>query len=322
MNKTLISLLFVTLLSGPAVAEMADHDDHESHQAERDSHDGEEPYGDENHSGEHEEGELELSDEAIESAEITVAKANAEELTLTATLFGKTQPDPQRVSHVKARFPGLILSVSPSLGDTVEKGQPLLAVEANNSLKRYSIKAPIRGTVVELHANKGEFAGDNSLITIADFGKLWAVLSVFPQDAAHVKNGQAVTLTAGDRHVKSAIRFLNPGADSQPTVMAHVPLDNRDGIWSPGLLLQAKVVTDTIKVPLAVRNEAIQQVNGESVVFLRTEHGFEVAEVGLGRRDASFSEVVAGLRKGDRYALNNSYLLKAELEKSGASHDH
>jgi cobalt-zinc-cadmium efflux system membrane fusion protein len=104
--------------------------------------------------------------------------------------------------------------------------------------------------------------------------------------------------------------------------MAHVPLDNSDGRWTPGLLLEAEAVTETFSVPLAVHNDAIQQVDGETVVFVRTEHGFEVTDVQIGRQDATYSEVLSGLHQGGRYALANSYLLKAELEKSGASHDH
>lgn len=329
MNKTLLPILILSMLSSSALAGTDDHNENEARSAELterhqqgNSHE-EDSHDNEDHEDEaHEEGELELTDDAIKKADITLANATAAELTLTATLFGKTQPDPQRLSHVKARFPGLILSVSPSLGDTVKQGQTLLEVEANDSLKRYAVKAPIAGTVVDLHANRGEFAGESPLITIADFGKLWAVLSVFPQDADRVKNGQQVTLNAGQRQAKSYIRFLNPGADSQPTVMAHVPLDNSEGRWTPGLLLEAEVVTETFSVPLAVRNEAIQQVNGESVVFLRTEHGFEVSNVQVGRKDAHNSEIIAGLELGERYAVSNSYLLKAELEKSGASHDH
>ena len=34
------------------------------------------------------------------------------------------------------------------------------------------------------------------------------------------------------------------------------------------------------------------------------------------------TEVLEGLNPGDRYVVENSYLLKADLEKSGASHDH
>jgi acetyl/propionyl-CoA carboxylase alpha subunit len=42
----------------------------------------------------------------------------------------------------------------------------------------------------------------------------------------------------------------------------------------------------------------------------------------LGRSDGRFTEVLAGLQAGDRYVVENSYLIKADIEKSGASHDH
>jgi cobalt-zinc-cadmium efflux system membrane fusion protein len=42
----------------------------------------------------------------------------------------------------------------------------------------------------------------------------------------------------------------------------------------------------------------------------------------LGRRDSDRIEVLGGLEAGTRYVTTNSYLLKADIEKSGASHDH
>jgi cobalt-zinc-cadmium efflux system membrane fusion protein len=42
----------------------------------------------------------------------------------------------------------------------------------------------------------------------------------------------------------------------------------------------------------------------------------------LGRRDARFVEVLDGLEPGTAYVIDNSNLIKADIEKSGASHDH
>ena len=110
MNKLLLSILLLAMFSGPSFAEPHDEEHTETHPIEEQERDHEDD-------DDHEEGELELSNEAIEKADITLANAGPADLTLTARLFGKTQPDPQQLSHVKARFPGLILSVSPSLGD-------------------------------------------------------------------------------------------------------------------------------------------------------------------------------------------------------------
>jgi cobalt-zinc-cadmium efflux system membrane fusion protein len=42
----------------------------------------------------------------------------------------------------------------------------------------------------------------------------------------------------------------------------------------------------------------------------------------LGRRDAERAEVLGGLAPGTEYVTENSYLIKADIEKAGASHDH
>jgi cobalt-zinc-cadmium efflux system membrane fusion protein len=44
--------------------------------------------------------------------------------------------------------------------------------------------------------------------------------------------------------------------------------------------------------------------------------------VELGKRDATQVQVLAGLNAGDQVVVEQSYLVKADVEKSGASHDH
>ena len=49
---------------------------------------------------------------------------------------------------------------------------------------------------------------------------------------------------------------------------------------------------------------------------------YEIRPLELGRSDGNLTEVLGGLQAGDRYVVENSYLIKADIEKSGASHDH
>lgn len=352
MNKQLCSnsviLLMLIALSNPIFAEAEhDHDDQHTESTNKDipssagghTEDGDDHqddhqdsdddgHDDEDHSesGHEEEGHIEVSGERAKKAGIKMGTAGSEVITDSVALFGRTEPDPQQVSHVRARFPGLIHSVGPALGEQVSAGQTVAVIEGNDSLQRYSVEAPITGTVVERHANAGEYAGDNELLTIANYSRLWVSLNVFPQDAARIKPGQAVRVRAGEREADSRIAFLNPGTGSRPNVMARLPLDNHNGRWTPGLLVEAEVIVSHEQVPLAVDNRAIQRVEGQTVVFRQEDDGFEVVPVSVMRSDAMHSEVSTtggeGLRVGDRYAVQNSYLLKAELEKSGASHSH
>ena len=71
-----------------------------------------------------------------------------------------------------------------------------------------------------------------------------------------------------------------------------------------------------------VPRAAVQEIGGESVVFVRTPEGFEKREVVLGRGDQDGVEVVFGLDPGERYAAANTFVLKAELGKSEAEHSH
>ncbi|MCA1852010.1 MAG: HlyD family secretion protein, partial [Beggiatoa sp.] len=75
-------------------------------------------------------------------------------------------------------------------------------------------------------------------------------------------------------------------------------------------------------VPVAVAAEAIQSYRDWSVVFVQYGDLFEVRPLELGSRDRQWVEVVQGLSAGERYATRNSFVLKAELGKSGATHDH
>ena len=77
-----------------------------------------------------------------------------------------------------------------------------------------------------------------------------------------------------------------------------------------------------IEVPVAVKSAAIQTFRDWQVVFARFGDQFEVRPIELGRRDGDWVEIVSGLGAGQAYATDNAFVLKAELGKAGASHDH
>jgi cobalt-zinc-cadmium efflux system membrane fusion protein len=253
---------------------------------------------------------------------IGVQVATARTLHQTTLLYGKISPDPKLVSHITARFPGLIQSVIPALGDSVSQGDLVGTVEANDSLQTYEIRAAISGIVVDSHANPGEFAGDQHLLTVANYQNVWADLNVFPGEAQTIRPGQEVTLRMGSLSAQSSIRYLNPGEGLSPHVLARVPLSNPDLTWTPGLLVEADVTVDRFDVLLAVDNDAIQEFRDWQVVFIKIGDAYEIRPLELGRSDANFTEVLSGLNVGDAYVVENSYLLKADLEKSGAAHNH
>ena len=103
---------------------------------------------------------------------------------------------------------------------------------------------------------------------------------------------------------------------------ARVVLANADRRWPPGLYVTADLAIAEFPASLAVRNEALQLLDGRSVVFVKGDEGFEARPVRLGRTDSALSEVLEGLQAGETYVTANSFILKSELGKGEAAHDH
>jgi cobalt-zinc-cadmium efflux system membrane fusion protein len=118
------------------------------------------------------------------------------------------------------------------------------------------------------------------------------------------------------------IGVLLPVAGSAQSVIARVALPNRGGGWRPGMTVAAAVTVATHEVPLAVQESALQRFRDFTVVFAQVGDTYEVRMLEPGARDGEHVEVLSGLKSGTRYVTEQSYLIKADIEKSGASHDH
>jgi cobalt-zinc-cadmium efflux system membrane fusion protein len=270
------------------------------------------------------EGRTKISAEVAKAFGLETLIAGPVVLQETATLYGRIMTNTERVREVSARFDGVIQSVSPSIGDTVQNGQPLAKIESNESLKSYTIKAPISGVITQRDANPGEQTGGRQLFTITDTSSVWVDLSIFPADRARVIAGAPVTITAatGGQPVDSTIARVNVQAEANQSVTARVVLDNTDGRFLPGTYVTAEVTVDTHPVPLAVKRTGLQAFRDFTVVYAQIGDEYEVRMLDLGRQDRQWIEVLGGLDPGTRYVSENSYLVKADIEKSGTSHDH
>lgn len=274
---------------------------------------------------EHEEGEegiVHISAALARELGIETELVSAGEINRSLLLYGRTMPDPQGISHVYARYPGMIVSMAAALGDSVEAGQVIAVIEANSSLQNYEIRAPLSGIVVEKHANPGELATSQSLLTIANYEDIWVDLTVFPGDSQQIVPGMSVTIRMDNRSAESTIRYINPSQGESPTVIARVPLENSDSMWVPGLLIEGFVHLESKEVALAIKNNALQTYENNQVVFVLEGETYEPRIVTLGSSDPFFTEILAGLEPGERYVVSNSYLIKADLEKEGVEHDH
>ncbi|MFV2055636.1 MAG: efflux RND transporter periplasmic adaptor subunit [Thiohalomonadales bacterium] len=270
------------------------------------------------------EGRTKINTTVARGLKIGTAIAGPVLLQQTITVFGKITVNTDRVNHVSARFAGEIKSVSVSIGDKVKKGQVLATVESNESLKLYTIKAAIGGVITQRNANAGEQATAQTLFSIADTSNVWVDLSVFPMDQARVKVRAPVSfmLAKTRQSFEGEIAMINILAEANQSVTARMVVSNTSGQLLPGSFVTAKIKVAEIAVPVAVKRSGLQTFRDFSVVFAQFGEEYEVRMLELGRQDDQWIEVLGGLEVGTRYVSENSYVIKADIEKSGASHDH
>ncbi len=318
MNKSIwLPLLFASLLPLSALAG-SDHDhddDYHEHQNNSSHH----QHSDHDH--DHQEV-VELSAEMAAAVGITVSQAGPGEVAHSIEVFGRLVIPAEKKARIQARFPGVVTQVGVNAGDRIVKGQILATIESNDSLRPYDIKSPVDGWVQSRGANIGELTGENLLFEVIDDRQLWAELKIFPRDRTVVAVGQTVHLHIGEISVQGEIAALLPAAESTPFVIARVPLNNSDRQLIAGDLTQAQIVIDARTAPLVVANRALQIFEEKPVVFIRQGDTYEPRPLVLGRSDGRFTEVLDGLQLGETYVLDNSYLIKADLEKAGAAHEH
>ncbi|RPH97858.1 MAG: HlyD family efflux transporter periplasmic adaptor subunit, partial [Lysobacterales bacterium] len=163
-----------------------------------------------------------------------------------------------------------------------------------------------------------------TLLTLMDTSTVWAELAIFPADLARVRAGARVQVSAtlGDIEQEGEIARLGAQAGPNQARSAVVELDNADGRLAPGTHVQGEIRVAEHAVPLAVKRDGLQSFRDFTVVYARIGEEYEVRMLDLGRQDETWVEVLGGLEPGTVYVTANSYLVKADIEKSGASHDH
>ena len=193
------------------------------------------------------------------------------------------------------------------------------------TLRRQELRAPIAGRVAERRVEIGSLVGregqESELYVIVDASVVWADLSVPPAELANVREGQEITITAGAESSPATIMFVGPLLDKD-TRSARVvaSVDNADGKWRPGTFITAEIPVDRTRADLVVPLTALQSIDGAPVVFVRTADGFDARKVTVGRRDGRVVEITAGLAAGEKVATLNTFVLKADLGKSGIAH--
>jgi cobalt-zinc-cadmium efflux system membrane fusion protein len=257
--------------------------------------------------------------EARKKSGIGIETAGPAVLINTLKLNGKIVPNEERMAHVSPRFPGIVKSIAKRLGDPVKTGEPLAAIESNESLQSYEVKSEIAGTIIKKDIALGEFVDPSKTIfVVADLQTVWVDFSVYRHEAQVLQLGQKILIqpSAGAGKIESTISYISPfGTENTQTTLARAVVPNTNGQLRPGLFVDGEVILDEVRAPVAVRASALQTLDEKPVVFVEVAKGFEVREVTIGERDDEHVQIKSGVASGEKYATENSFLLKSELAR-------
>lgn len=273
------------------------------------------------------EGRVELTPEAVAGGGIETAHAGPRMIEVQVQTPGEVRLNAEHVVQVRPRFPGMVQSLTARLGDVVGVGDRLAVVHSNESLTDYVIDAPMRGTIVSRDAAVGQGVDPTSVLyTIADLSTVWVDFALYPQNAGRVRRGQPVRIRMGaddSPPVSGTISYVGPLLEQDTRVSyGRVVLANTGRRWTPGLYVNAAITVDRFRAAVAVPEAAIVRTPRGPGVFRVMGTTFELQPVVPGRTDGEWTEILEGLEPGARIAIRNAFLLKAELGKSEATHDH
>jgi cobalt-zinc-cadmium efflux system membrane fusion protein len=267
-----------------------------------------------------------ISADGAKAGGMLIAQAGPSMLEESLTAYGQVKLNGDRIARATPRFGGIIREVRKSLGDTVEAGEVVAIIETNQSLVSMEVKAPIKGVIVERGATAGETISEGeSLYTIADLSVVWVDLNIPKTSQGKVNVGLNVSINPDDggNPVFGKIAWISPISQAAAqTFVARIVLSNADGRWKPGLFVKAEIALGQDQVEVAVQESGIQSLFDFTVVF--SQHGelYQARPLEIGRRSKGIVEVLKGIEAGESYVVNNSFLVKADIGKSGASHDH
>lgn len=197
---------------------------------------------------------------------------------------------------------------------------------SHESFSQLDATSPFDGTIIEKHITRGELLDENDeAFVVADLSSVWVNMTVYQKDLPFIRVGQSVevTLREGDLRSEGIVFYVSPTIDEATrTATARIELDNSNGTWRPGLFVSCRIAIDDFEVGVAIAKSALQTVEGKIAVFVRTGYEFKTRAVTLGREDATFVEVLSGVRTGEEYVVHGAFILKSQLEKGAISDGH
>jgi len=202
----------------------------------------------------------------------------------------------------------------------------LLESQENPIFTQYELRSTLSGLVIKRHLTTGEaIKKDDNIFVLADFSDVWVNVAIPANNIKAVKLGQKIRVINEPIGIEETGRLTYLSSiinEKNRTITGRVVIPNKNKLWRPGTFVDVELIVEERSPSIAIKPEAIQSLRDRPVVFVKRGNYFEGRLIELGVSDANWVEVLSGLSVGEEYAVKNSFTIKAEIEKSEATHSH
>lgn len=207
-----------------------------------------------------------------------------------------------------------------------------LGASAGNN-GRFIIRAPMSGVI----SQKDIVVGENvqladQLFVIEQLKELWLEFNLPQQLAGQLQAGQLIhfRVNGATQDYTAQVQSLTSQADVQTgRLVVRAKLLSQAKELRPNVLVNVLIVQPAAKNALRIMRSAVQDIESKKTVFLiESEQKGQIqlkpqqVEIGQSSSDGEWLEVLSGLSSGQKYISQGSFLLKSELEKDEAGHEH
>jgi RND family efflux transporter MFP subunit len=184
------------------------------------------------------------------------------------------------------------------------------------------IVAPGSGYILDKKVTPGTTVQPSTdTFVIGELSQVWMLASVRQENLADLRVGQPATVTLpGEPGERFPGKITNLGQELDKTtrvMKVRIVLNNPGMKLKPEMLANAEIPVGKQKPMLVVPSDAIQQINGQDVIFVRTAADrFAIRPVRVGETAGGRTPVFEGLEPGEQIVVQGSFVLKSQLLRS------
>ena len=181
------------------------------------------------------------------------------------------------------------------------------------------LKAPFAGVIIKAQVSAGDTVEPGkSLFTIADLSKVWVQAEVYEKDLGRIRLGQDASIkvdTYPDESFSGRVAYISDVLDPQTrTARVRCEVNNRDMRLKTDMFANIELPTKFSKQALSVLSSALQNVEGKNVVFVQVAPTkFEARQIEKGVSIGGNTEIISGVRAGERVVTEGAFHLKSIL---------